>query len=493
MATCKSVVCNPPSLRSIEVIPARKELIEKCTELIITQDQMQTYMKSFLDNIERGLKMDTHPTSIVKCFPTYVQNLPDGSETGKYLALDLGGSNFRVLLVELANKSYTMDQKIYSIPQETMTGPGEELFDFIATCLSEYTTEKGVNNDNLPLGFTFSFPLEQKGLKVGILERWTKGFSCDGVIGNDVVQLLEEAIARRGDVTINVAAVVNDTTGTLMACAFKDPNCKIGLIVGTGTNGCYVEKQSNAELFDEPDEGSGVVIINLESGAFGDDGALDFCRTQYDIDVDANSINPGKQLHEKMISGMYLGELVRLAAVRFTNEGIMFGGTLSDDFNTPDKFETKFVSEIESDPPGNFTKVKEICDSLGMTDATEQDYNDLKYLCQCFSRRAAVLVSCLITTLIRKMQSPQTTVGIDGTLYKNHPHFHDIIMQQVSELLQPDPYTCKVMLSEDGSGIGAALIAALAVKGGDAPDAGEGGEEGGEGGGEEGGEGEAEG
>lgn len=57
-----------------------------------------------------------------------------------------------------------------------------------------------------------------------------------------------------------------------------------------------MEKQKNAELFDEDDRGSGTVLINTEWGAFGDDGKLDFIRTDYDRDVDENSVNPGKQL-----------------------------------------------------------------------------------------------------------------------------------------------------------------------------------------------------
>lgn len=31
----------------------------------------------------------------VKCYPTYVRYLPTGEETGQFLALDLGGTNFR--------------------------------------------------------------------------------------------------------------------------------------------------------------------------------------------------------------------------------------------------------------------------------------------------------------------------------------------------------------------------------------------------------------
>lgn len=51
--------------------------------------------------IEKGLNAKTHKTATVKCFPTYVRELPSGSEVGKFLALDLGGTNFRVVLMEI--------------------------------------------------------------------------------------------------------------------------------------------------------------------------------------------------------------------------------------------------------------------------------------------------------------------------------------------------------------------------------------------------------
>lgn len=51
------------------------------------------------------------------------------------------------------------------------------------------------------------------------------------------------------DIDIDVVAVLNDTVGTLMACAFKENSCQIGVIVGTGTNACYMEKIKNCEKF----------------------------------------------------------------------------------------------------------------------------------------------------------------------------------------------------------------------------------------------------
>lgn len=50
---------------------------------------------------------------------------------------------------------------------------------------------------NIPMGFTFSFPVKQEGLNKGILIKWTKGFHASGVVGKDVVQMLKEAFQRR--------------------------------------------------------------------------------------------------------------------------------------------------------------------------------------------------------------------------------------------------------------------------------------------------------
>ena len=48
---------------------------------------------------------------------------------------------------------------------------------------------------------------------MGELITWTKGFTCSGVEGNDVVALLKKSIDKRGDIRIDMAAILNDTTG----------------------------------------------------------------------------------------------------------------------------------------------------------------------------------------------------------------------------------------------------------------------------------------
>lgn len=156
-------------------------------------------MVKFEREIKKGLSKAMHDDAEVKSFVTYVRHLPKGNETGKFLALDLGGTNFRVLYIELrGEEDFIQKSKIYSIPNSLMVGKGEDLFDYIAECLADYANELNVQNDVLPLGFTFSFPVAQKGLTKGVLIKWTKGFKCSGVVEENVVELLQKAIEKRG-------------------------------------------------------------------------------------------------------------------------------------------------------------------------------------------------------------------------------------------------------------------------------------------------------
>ena len=110
-----------------------------------------------------------------------------------------------------------------------------------------------------------------------------------------------------------------------MSCAWHDENCRIGLILGTGTNACYLEEIKDIETIDQGQfTGQKHMVINTEWGAFGDNGELDFIRTKWDRAVDDNSVNPGKQIFEKMISGMYMGELIRQVLVDLMKDDLIF-------------------------------------------------------------------------------------------------------------------------------------------------------------------------
>ena len=47
------------------------------------------------------------------------------SQHGNFLALDLGGTNFRVLLIKLDGEKAEMESKIFRVPDAVMRGTGE--------------------------------------------------------------------------------------------------------------------------------------------------------------------------------------------------------------------------------------------------------------------------------------------------------------------------------------------------------------------------------
>ncbi|XP_026638665.1 hexokinase-3 isoform X2 [Microtus ochrogaster] len=422
-------------------------------QLKMVQAQMRTAMIKGLQGEASSLRM----------LPTYVRATPDGSERGDFLALDLGGTNFRVLLVRVVEGSVQITNQVYSIPEHTAQGSGEQLFDHIVDCIVDFQQSQGLSGHSLPLGFTFSFPCKQLGLDQAILLNWTKGFSASGCEGQDVVNLLREAIRRKQGVELDVVAIVNDTVGTMMSCGYDDPRCEIGLIVGTGTNACYMEELQNVASVEG---NSGRMCINMEWGAFGDDGTLGMFLTRFDDCVDQASINPGKQRFEKMISGMYLGEIVRHILLHLTSLGALFRGQMTQSLQTRDIFKTKFLSEIESDGLA-LRQVRAILEDLGLP-LTSDDALMVLEVCQAVSRRAAQLCGAGMAAVVEKMrenrglQELTVSVGVDGTLYKLHPHFSNLVSATVQKLA---PH-CKVtfLQSEDGSGKGAALVTAVACR-----------------------------
>lgn len=469
MGSCQSDLSQSLTLRqqakSLRYAVSDKAALKRVENIVrplnLSDDDYRKVMALMLDNMERGLASATHDTARVKMYPTYVRAVPDGTETGEFLALDLGGTNFRVLLVTLKGHEVKLDSKIFLIPQHIMLGSGAQLFDHIADCIFKFVRDHNLKGRRLPLGFTFSFPCRQHGLAHATLTTWTKGFKCDGVVGNDIVKLLHEAIKRRGDLEVECLAVLNDTVGALMSCAHSERKCSVGIILGTGSNACYIERLENVEMAEGNEPGPPYMLINTEWGAFGDDGCLDFITTDFDRQVDKHSINAGRQKYEKFISGMYMGEIVRLALEKLRKSGLLFKGEGSYHMATRGRFYTKYVSEIEADDEAsNYKSTKQIFQELDIDNVSDQDCKLVRYVCSLVSRRAAFLSSAGVACILNKMKRSEVIVGVDGSLYRFHPHFHDLMVAK-TKVLAPD-VEFKFMLSEDGSGKGAALVAAVA-------------------------------
>ncbi|KAL6602586.1 hypothetical protein LY90DRAFT_418480 [Neocallimastix californiae] len=429
---------------------------------VVGPTKLKEIVKHFIGEMQKGLD---HDGATVAMLPSFVTNRPTGKEQGSYLALDLGGTNFRVCEVYLEGQcSVRLRQKKFTIPESCKNAEGEVLFDFLADSVESFLKDSGVvpAQQKLELGFTFSFPVEQTAINAGNLLVWSKGFNCSNTVGKDVVEMLNQAFIRKG-LNVKVTALVNDTVGTLISHAYNDPQTLVGVILGTGTNAAYVEKIENVKKWKGAIPASGEMIINCEWGAYDEEKVM-LPVTQYDNKLDAESQNPGKHIYEKMISGMYLGEICRNVFLDLIEKKYLFNGYLSEELKKPNSFETQYMSRIERDYSADLSDTKIVLqDLLGIQSTTARDRRIVRRIVELVGIRAARLSACCIAGLITQMKKLDgCTVAIDGSVYEHYPHFGNRIQDALHELLGIFAENITLALGKDGSGIGAGIIAALA-------------------------------
>ncbi|XP_042459760.1 hexokinase-1-like [Zingiber officinale] len=414
--------------------------------------------------------------SKLKMLISYVDNLPTGDEMGLFYALDLGGTNFRVLRVQLGGKEKRVVKQEFeevSIPPHLMVGGSDELFDFIASALAKFVAAEG-DDFHLPigrqreLGFTFSFPVRQTSIASGTLIKWTKGFNIDSTVGEDVVTELTRAMERQG-LDMRVSALVNDTIGTLAGGRYFDHDVVAAVILGTGTNAAYVERAHAIPKWHGLLPKSGEMVINMEWGNFR---SSHLPLTDYDQALDAASLNPGEQIFEKLMSGMYLGEILRRVLLKLATETALFGDTVPPKLETPFILRTPAMSAIHHDNSPDLkvvgTKLKEL---LGIPNTSLKTRKVVVQICDIVAKRGARLAAAGIVGILKKIgrdappkdgsKLPKTVIAMDGGLYEHYTIFSDCLQSTLKEMLGPEASTSIVIkLANDGSGIGASLLAA---------------------------------
>lgn len=410
--------------------------------------------------------------SKLKMLLSYVDKLPTGDEKGLFYALDLGGTNFRVLRVKLGGKGCPVMQtnKEVSIPPHLMVGSCQDLFDFIAEALSNFVASEG-EDYKLPegkqreLGFTFSFPVKQLSLSSGTLIKWTKGFSIEEAVGKDVVAELTKAMERQG-LDMKVTALVNDTVGTLVGGRYEDSDVMVGVILGTGSNAAYVERASMISKWHGELPDSGEMVINMEWGNFKSP-LLPI--TEFDEAMDFESLNPGEQIFEKLVSGMYLGEVVRRVLLKVAQEYPIFGDFIPPKLETPYILRTPQMSTMHHDSSPDLRLVgAQLKEVLGIHNTSHKTRKFVVDVCDMVAKRAARLAAAGIYGIIKKIgrdtlsdDKKMTVVAIDGGLFENYTVFSDCLRKTLDDLLGEEvKKSVEIKHANDGSGLGAALIAA---------------------------------
>ena len=407
--------------------------------------------------------------------------------------------------------TFSLTQSKVAIPKELMVAKeSKELFSFLAKQIESFlqkhhnehfeATVRRRQTESAPegykdeeyfqLGFTFSFPVQQVGINKGYLIRWTKGFDIKDTIGKDICALLQDELNAL-HLPVKVAALVNDTVGTLMARSYTSPNktsTLLGAIFGTGTNGAYVEKLdlvkklSVGESSDDYDKTTGNMIVNTEWGSF-DNHLSALPNTPYDRTLDEDSNNPGVQMFEKRISGMFLGEILRRALLELVkNKEAAFCSDTDSSTNdirstanvNPGSalykqwgLDTSFLSVVAGDTTPTLKIVRQALEKdLDIDAASYEDAVAVKDIANAVGRRAARLSAVAIGAIVLKSKRLDTDdvvdVGVDGSLVEYYPNFEEMIreaLREIPEIGSKGEEKIQIGIAKDGSGVGAALIA----------------------------------
>ncbi|XP_014381151.1 hexokinase-3-like, partial [Alligator sinensis] len=442
------------------------EVVQRVLQpLSLSLQQLSSVQHRMLAAMEAGLSL-RKGAHAVPMLPTYVRSTPDGTERGSFLVLELRERDLRVLRAELGGGGHQgaqLKDQIFAVPRDLTEGKGEKLFDFMAESLCQFLDNLHIPATSHQLGFFFPFPCLKTGLEKSVLQTWSKGYSCSDVVGRDVGQLLQEAIQKQARHDINVVVVVNDTVATMMGCSLGKKPCEVGLIVGAGTNSCFM---AEAWCVESLDDNEGRMCVNTEWGTFGDTGVLADILTMYDEQVDAGSMHKGKHRFEKMIGSLYLGEIARLLLVQLAQDKALHAGGTTPQLLTQDKVTALEVLSISEDQ-GGLAAGRCLLQKLGLQ-PSDPDCFTVRQVCLAVVTRAACLcatsLAAILTHMRKNRELPQldVCVGVDGDIFQGRKFFQTL--EETTKKLAPECAATLVLAEEGSCAWGVAVVTAVAVR-----------------------------
>lgn len=296
--------------------------------------QLKEIANSFLAKVEEGLEKEN---AEVQCIPTFITPETNGIK-GQALVLDLGGTNYRVAIVDFSKDTPEVrPENGWKKDMSMMKSPGftrDELFRELADMIVEIKRER-----ELPIGYCFSYPAESVPGGDAKLLRWTKGVDIKEMVGQLVGAPLLHYLNDKSKIKFTGIKVLNDTVASLFAGLTRPGyDAYIGLIVGTGTNMATFIPADRIKKLNPSYQIRGLVPVNLESGNFHPPFL-----TTVDDTVDATSINRGSQRFEKAVSGMYLGDILKAAFPLEEFEAQFDARKLISIMNYPDLYKDTYV------------------------------------------------------------------------------------------------------------------------------------------------------
>ncbi|KAH0496829.1 hypothetical protein TgHK011_004173 [Trichoderma gracile] len=415
--------------------------------LSIDVDKAYVLSRGFLANFR-----DLAANSRDQFLPTPISESilrPIVEQGGRHLAIDIGGTNLRVGFIELhgndpdpASRVQRPLEKSWPIDNHLKNDNANSLFSWIGRCIADVVAEGckslGVpNNRPLPLGVTFSFPMEQRSVSHALLMDMGKGFALPP--GIDLGVHIEQGYAefRGADLPpLKVTAIANDAVSTLVAAIFsyggtEHHRAAMALILGTGSNATVPlkldllhpsKRPQTVSLVPGEDVADAKIAVNTEwtiNGTLPPMAEADLV-TKWDEALSLQNERPGFQPLEYMTAGRYLGELARIILVDYlVTESRVPVETLPRRLLDKESLTTTFLSHYKPlEPPSTLLEKlrRQIPEDAGSGFAwTEELAAALYHIAKAIEIRAAGIIAAAIVALLTLADElPESSDGTDA-------------------------------------------------------------------------------
>lgn len=348
--------------------------------------------------------------------PSLISSLPNGSESGTFLSVDVGGSTLRIALIALHNRHpHVIDSKIHPIAAPIKSLSGMDFFLWIGRRIKSLLASANYHK-HISMGLSWSFPIAQlESVSRGTILTMGKGYHvADEIAGwdlNDAFHLCFEQL----NLDITLTAIVNDTIASLLSHSYASPSTRAAVILGTGVNSSVVLNDA---------------LINTEISLMGKDI---FPHTSWDAYLDANVERPGFQPFETKVSGRYLGEVARLVISDLVANNALEMSSLPACFSKQYSFDTALMSELEglyytSNSP---YKAKLRYEQVTATKVSDKDLATICNVLYTVSNRSAAWIAASIVSLALNLDpsltcnSQKVTIAYSGTVIEKYSGFKD--------------------------------------------------------------------
>lgn len=365
---------------------------------------------TFVNEMQSGLD----GASSLLMIPTYIGAERELPLNESVIAIDAGGTNFRVAVIHFDEngKAVIEDFQNYPMPGTKGEISKEEFFETMA----DYIVP--VLHRSSKISFCFSYPAEILPNRDGRLIKFSKEVKVRDVMGEILGENLMKVFKERGCMEEKSIIVLNDTVATLLAGKASSPgrvfDSYIGFILGTGTNICYAEKCTNIGKIPELRNNEGTMLINMESGAYGKAP-----RGVMDLELDRTTVNPGDFAFEKAISGAYQGALIKTVLKKAIQDEILTSAFAAA-FEGVQSLASKEIDDFLFWSYGSNT-LAECCAASG----NEDDRIALYHLIDGVIERAAKYVAFSLTAVLEKTGkgrnpcAPACITADGSTFYKS--------------------------------------------------------------------------